>query len=560
LIRLKEPLRRFEYDSLGAQVLGCTDVDNNGLSGVELFFDNELRGRAGMMVMQRDALGRRHHDIDLPQTPPEHGSGLVLTVDVNIQGIVEDELSRGVRVAGAVSGTAIAVEPASGEILAMASYPGFDPNQVRSAEPASIRVRAITDSYEPGSTMKAITAAAAIEEEVVDAEEALDGEGGAIMVGTHVIRDDHPLPRMTFRQALEHSSNIAFARVAARLTEPRFYKYVRDFGFGIATGIDLPGEARGEVRKPAQFVKGTQQFMAFGYQLAVTPLQLVCAYAALANGGVMMRPHLLKRRLGREGDVVEEVEPQQIRRVVSEETAAIVRDMLIGTVERGTGQAARIPGLKIAGKTGTAQQIADGSYSKEKYNASFIGFFPAEDPKVALLVLLDSPTNGYYGGQVAAPIFREIARRVVNASMHGSEPVALAPSTSTAQAVAFVTSDRVVVPDLRGLDIDAAQTIAERYGFRVMAQGSGRVIVAQAPAPGSAAPRRGVVTLNASRSFPAQRMPDVRGLSLRRAINLLNASRIRLRVSGAGRVSAQKPDPGAVVDPGRTTALLQCRD
>ena len=558
VIRIKEPLRRFEYDSLGAQLLGYTDVDNEGLGGVELFFNNQLRGKPGFMIMQRDALGRRRADIDLPQSLPEHGSGLVLTIDINVQGIVEEELARGVRAAGAASGTAVALDPRTGEILALSSFPSFNPNRVRGADPATIRIRAITDVYEPGSTMKAITAAAAIEEEVIDSEEAIDGENGVITVGGHTIRDDHPQAEMTFRTALEQSSNIAFAKVAGRMPAPRFYKYIRDFGFGIVSGIDLPGEVRGEVKKPNSFSAGTQEFMAFGYELAVTPLQLASAYAAIANGGVMMKPHLLKRRLDREGTIVEEIEPQEIRRVVSEETAARVRDMLVGVVDRGTGTAARIQGLRIAGKTGTAQQLSEGAYSKSKYNASFAGFFPAEDPNVVLLVLLDSPTNGYYGGQVAAPIFREIARRIVNASMHGSEPVLRVASHEGAQRtpVPLAASETIGVPDLRGVALAGARTIAERYGLRVMAKGDGGVVVDQEPAPHVAARRRSVVTLITGTD--ATRMPDLRGMTVRRAMNVLSAGRIRPRITGSGRVRSQSPAPGEAIDPRRVTAALRC--
>jgi cell division protein FtsI (penicillin-binding protein 3) len=555
VIRIKEPLRRFEYDSLGAQILGYTDVDNNGISGVEHHFNEQLKGRPGFMIMQRDALGRRRPDIDLPQSPPEHGSGLMLTIDINVQGIVEEELARGVRSASAASGTAVAIDPRTGEILAMSSYPSFNPNAVRGADPAAIRIRAITDTYEPGSTMKAITAAAAIEEGVIDVEEEIDGNGGVLQIGDQTIRDDHPVANMTFRSALEQSSNVGFAKIAERLAAPRFYKYVRDFGFGIVSGVDLPGEVRGEVKKPNDFTVGTQEFMAFGYELAVTPLQLVSAYAAIANGGVMMKPHLLKRRLDREGEIVEEIEPQEIRRVVSEETAATVRDMLVSVVEKGTGSAARITGLRIAGKTGTAQQLSGGAYSKEKYNASFAGFFPAENPRVALLVLLDSPTNGYYGGQVAAPIFREIARRVVNASMHGSEEIRIASTARQRAAVPLAASATLAVPDLRGVELGAARRVAERYGFRVMARGTGRIVVAQEPAPRTAVEQRGVVTLVTGSA--EARMPDLRGLSLRRAVNLLNAGRIKPRITGSGRVRTQSPPPGSAIT-GRIVATLRC--
>lgn len=560
LIKLKEPLRRFEYGTLGAQAIGCTDVDNNGLNGIELFYNGQLRGTDGYIVMQRDARGHRRPDVDLPQAKPEHGDGLVLTLDINVQGIVEEELKKGVDHAGAASGTAIAVDPRTGEVLAIASYPSYDPNDLRHADQAAIRVRAVTDMYEPGSTMKVVTAAAALEEGNVRVDSRIDGEGGLYRLGAHTIRDDHPAGVMSFREAMEHSSNIAFAKVASSVPRPRFYKYVRDFGFGIVSGIDLPGEARGDVRKANEFEDGTQEFMAFGYGLAVTPLQLVCAYAAVANGGVMMQPHLLKRRLDRSGEVIEEIAPQEVRRVISVATADTLREMLVGVVERGTGTEARVSGLRIAGKTGTAQQLANGAYSKSKYNASFVGFFPADDPKVALLVLLDSPTNGYYGGQVAAPIFREIARRIagVASADDRQEPAFAATRPATARAVPG-TPERLRVPDLRGVDAESARRVAEKYGCRVVVRGRGPMVASQSPAPGAVTEPHAVVTLTMNEAVPSGLMPDVRGLSLRRALNMLNACGVKPRIEGSGVVATQSPAPNTPLVNRRQSVVLVCR-
>lgn len=561
LIKIKEPLRHFEYGALGAQAIGCTDIDNHGLSGVELYYDEILRGVDGYMVMQRDAQGHRRPDIDFPLSRPEHGDGLVLTLDINTQGVVEDELRKGVERAGAASGTAIALDPRSGEILAIATYPGFDPNNVKRADPSAIRVRAITDTYEPGSTMKVVTAAAALEEGAISTTEEIDGEGGTYQLGVQTIRDDHPEGMMTIRRAFELSSNISFAKIATRLPSPRFYKYVRDFGFGIISGVDLPGEAHGEVKKPNEFGEETQSFMAFGYQLSVTPLQLVSAYAAVANGGVMMKPHLLKRRLNRDGQVVEQIEPQEIRQVISRRTADTLRDLMVGVVEEGTGREARIPGLRIAGKTGTSQQLSEGIYSKQKYNASFVGFFPADDPKVTLLVLLDSPTNGYHGGQVAAPIFREIARRIVNASMEGSEPApAIAASADSVQLQPAKASSRLHVPDFRGIDPEHARMIAEHAGLRIVLQGNGSFVATQTPVAGAVVDRLGVVTLGTAVPARPRTMPDVRGMTLRRALNILNACRIQPRVSGSGIVRGQAPAPSTPLPAASPVALLQCSE
>lgn len=555
LIHLREPLRHFEFTTVGAQIIGGTNIDNQGISGIELYYDNRLHGRDGYIVMQRDARGRRRPDVDLPQLPPEHGEGLVLTIDINMQTIIEEELRVGVEQSGAASGTAVAIDPRTGELLAAASSPTFDPNSMGLASADAMRVRAITDTYEPGSTMKAITAAAALEEGIVSVDDLFDAERGVWKVGTHVVRDDHAAESLTFRQGLEMSSNIVMAKVASRIPIPRFYKYVRDFGFGIASGIDLPGEVRGEVRKPSEFGSETRQFMAYGYQLAVTPLQLLVAYAAIANDGVMMKPHLLKRRLDREGSVVEEVVPQEIRRVVSSETARTVRDLLVGVVSHGTGKEAQIPGLRIAGKTGTAQQLDDGTYSRKKYNASFVGFFPADAPTVALLILLDSPTNGYYGGQVAAPIFRNIARRIVGVAAPSETHAASVQVSGTAPTTSPAgTLSALRVPDLRGIDPEGARSLVEHYGFRPLLQGSGRTIVAQFPSPGASADPRSVVTLVAG--APPQDVPDLRGLTLRRALAFLAMTRLSPRVKGMGIVRQQDPSPGSSFPPSGVVTLI----
>jgi len=558
LIKLKEPLRHFEYASLGSQALGGTDIDNNGLNGVELYYNQQLKGSDGYIVMQRDAHGRRRPDVDLPQLRPEHGDGLVLTLDINVQGIVEDELRKGVERAGAASGTAIVIDPRTGEILALASYPTYDPNDLRSATPAAVRVRAITDMYEPGSTMKLVTAAAALEEGEVTPDDQIDAEGGTYKLGSYTIRDDHPANMISFREAIQYSSNIAFAKIATRVAPPRFYKYVRDFGFGIISGVDLPGEARGDVKKPSQFTNGTQEFMAFGYQLAVTPLQLACAYAAIANGGVMMKPHLLKKRLDRNGNVIEQIQPQEIRRVVSQETADTLRGLLVDVVEKGTGKEARISGLRVAGKTGTAQQLSGGEYSKSKYNASFAGFFPADEPKYTLLVLLDSPTNGYHGGQVAAPIFREIARRIAGTSVpeETPAPVYAAQGPEQFQQVARLTKLRL--PDLRGIDAGAAREIGVKFGCRVVVEGNGDVVLAEEPAHGTEVEAGSVITLVTTAPGDTRQMPDLRGMSVRRALNILNTCRIRPQIRGAGIVRSQTPAPNTPLSASTRTAMLVC--
>ena len=420
---------------------------------------------------------------------------------------------------------------------------------------------ASTDTYEPGSTMKGITAAAALEEGAVGPEEMIDGEGGEFLLSNgYVIRDDHPLGLVSFADAFRWSSNVVFAKVARQLDPTTFYKYVRDFGFGISTGVDLPGEVRGEVKKPEEFSEETQEFMAYGYQLAVTPLQLAVAYGAIANGGVIMRPHILKKKVVGDGNVLEEVKPEEIRRVISEETAATVRDMLTDVVEQGTGQAAQTSSIQVAGKTGTAQILHEGSYANKRYNASFVGFFPADDPKVVLLVLLTEPQNGYYGGQIAAPIFSAIAQRVVNATMVNKEKQLLQVTNDRGGDQSVESSPAVIVPDMRGLDRDGAVRLALSYRLKTSVQGIGSRVLRQSPAPGEVVNKLGVVHLSFGDSTRLQEVPDLRGMTLRRALAVLNEYRLQPRVVGTtgGVIEGQRPLPGTRVSRDEKITL-RCR-
>lgn len=557
LIVLTEPLRRFEYGTTAAQLVGCVNLDNTGLSGLELQYDSLLRGKQGYVIMQRDALGRRRPDIDLPRVDPTHGESIQLTIDMTIQSIAEDELSKGVAAAKAASGTVVALDPRTGEILALASWPSFDPNDLANADQSTIRPRGTTDTYEPGSTMKAITAAAAIEEGVVRRNEIINGEGGEWKLDDgSIVRDDHAVGDVSFNEAFRQSSNVVFAKVAERIEPADFYHYIRDFGFGIATGVDLPGEVRGEVKRPERFSEETQAFMAYGYQLSVTPLQLATAYGAIANGGVIMRPHIVKKRMSADGEPIEEIAPTKVRRAVSPTTAAQVRSMLVDVVERGTGRSARFAGMTVAGKTGTAQQLAEGSYTSGRYNSSFVGFFPAERPQIVLLVLLQDPQNGYYGGQVAAPIFSAIARRVINATMVDQN--AKVATASTTQRKRRPTGASIT-PDLRGLDRDGARLLAAQNGLRIALNGKGDRVVRQSPGPG--APTEAGATLSLTVGTREASLPDLRGMTLRRALAILSDLGVEPRITGAGGgiVAGQTPAPGIQIKRKGMTVTLRCR-
>jgi len=503
LIRLHEPERKYEMP-LAEQVIGNTNVDNEGIGGVELAYDSLLRGSDGFVVLDRDGLGRRRPDEGMPQLPPVAGENLVLTIDAMYQDIVESELTAGVERAQAEAGTAVMLDPHTGAILAMAETVSKEVRDSGAQQMAALRNRAVTDVFEPGSTFKIVSAAAALEENLVKPDERFYAENGAYHWQNCTITDAHPLGEITFADALAQSSNICFAKLSQRFRPPVFFKYLRDFGFGIPTGVDLPGEVRGSVRKPEDYTPTTQAFNAFGYGVTVTPLQLACAYAAIANGGILMKPYIVAERIGAGGKILMQSKPEEVRRVVSTGTASEMTALLCGVVEHGTGTLAQLTSMHVAGKTGTSQQVEGGEYSKSKYSASFAGYFPAENPQIVLLVVLDAPKNGYYGGSVSAPIFRAIASRVVSSqSFHNG---AAAPST-----------------------IVCNQQEAENSAGAVLSAGNS-----------SNVSYKNCTTAPMMKTLGGT-APDVRGMTVRRAEAVFASAGIRVRLLGSGIISREEP-------------------
>ena len=404
--------RYYPRRSLAAHVIGFTGLDDKGLEGVELEYDHLLSGGVRSLNGRVDALGRI---VFREAEAIPAGSDLFLTIDEVIQHVAERELDAAIRRSGAKSGTVIVVDPGTGEILALANVPSYDLNTYGSYPPAFRRNRALTDPYEPGSVFKLILAAAALEEGLVSPEDLFYGDNGVIEVAGVKIRDHEQYGRMTFRDVVAFSSNVGAVKVGMKVGKDIFYSYITSFGFGLPTVVDLPGEDPGLIRQPRQWSGVSIGAVSIGYEISATPIQLVTAVAAVANGGYLMRPHVVKAVRGPDGGM-KEIHPIPVRRVLSPETARTLASMLTEVVERGTGQAAAIPGTTVAGKTGTAQKIdhSTGRYSRTQVVASFVGYVPAEDPRLAILVLIDEPQRFTWGGSVAAPAFREIAREALS--------------------------------------------------------------------------------------------------------------------------------------------------
>ncbi|MFP4526956.1 MAG: penicillin-binding transpeptidase domain-containing protein [Candidatus Kapaibacterium sp.] len=551
LIIIPEPKRIYPYGRIGAQLIGATDIDNRGISGIELRWDSLLRGSAGYMIMRRDALGRKQPAADLPLAPPVDGNSLRLTIDIDLQSILEYELRQGVLSSRAESGTAIVLHPATGEVLAMASYPGFDPNRITRESESSLRNQAVTDLLEPGSTFKLITAAAALEENVVTPDMVFDGHKGRLRVGRVTIDDSHPLDQATFREAVEHSSNIIFSKIATKIPDNLLYKYIRDFGFGIALDIELPGEVSGKILKPDELTSTMKRFVGFGYGISATPLQLANAYSTVANHGEMMRPMLVRNINTPSGSELREFRPEKIRRVISPRTADTLAALLTGVVDSGTGRNARIEGIRIAGKTGTSQQYVGGVYSKRDYNASFAGFFPADDPQLALFIIIDRPKGNYYGGAAAAPVFRNIAARTMNAF----EKYIYADSDAE-----YSAPDSVFAPNVRGMTPADAESTLELSGLDYESEGAGAYVSAQNPAAGILVPTGSEVMVTLSKwnytnidSLKANFDPV--GLPVRRAVALLHRAGIEADIIGSGYVHSS----GWIERSGRPVCRLRCK-
>jgi cell division protein FtsI/penicillin-binding protein 2 len=556
IITVPTPKRRYHFQTLAGQVIGYTSNDYQGMSGIEKFMNKELAGQEGYIVYQRNASGFRRPDVEYPSREPVNGRSVVLTIDQVYQSIAEEELARGVEKYTALSGRCIILQPRTGEVLAMANYPSIDPNRFYEYDYENARNKVVTDLYEPGSTFKVVAMSAALNEGLYGPDDKVDGGNGCWNYDppNNPIIDEHKLGMATLREAFEYSSNVIHAKLADKVGAETFYKYARNFGFGVKTGIELPGEHNGDLKKPVQWSGATLKYMGFGYGVAVTALQIACAYAAIANDGLLMRPMIRKWLIDSDRNIIDEQVPQVVRRVVSAKTAATMKEFMQGVVDHGTAQRAKIAGINVAGKTGTTQRYLGGNYSSTSHIASFVGFFPVEDPKILILVIVDAPQGGSFGGIVSAPIFRDIAMRIINSSNEFArkpeKPVYLAAD-----------SGRVTVPGFIGMAVNNARSLAGSRGLQLAVSGSGDFVHEQnPPANGKVAPGS-TIAIKLSRQPEGEHatipMPDLRGLTLRQAAAYLRKSRVKVNASGNGIVRSQLPLPGETLVCGGT-CTLQC--
>jgi len=507
---VKEPKRFYPNAEIGSHVIGFTGLDPEGLEGIERKFDSTLLGNTGYMITERDALGRDVGTRGMVTKDASTGQNIGLTIDKNIQYIAEKELAAAVESSRAKGGIAIVMEPNSGKVLAMANYPTFNPNSLAKASPQALRNKAITDSFEPGSTMKVFLIAAALEEKVIYPQEGFNCENGVYNIGGRTIHDTHKYGRLSIGDILKYSSNIGAAKIGSRLGPERLYGYLRNFGFGTRSNVDLPGEVAGYLRNKSQWYGVDLATISFGQGISVSALQLATAMSAVANGGTLMQPYVVDKIVDGKGNVLKQFSPVSRQRVISPETARNVARMMEGVAaEGGTGTNASVDGYKVAGKTGTAQKAdpVTKGYSLDKRTASFVGFIPAEQPRLTILVVIDEPKTSSYGGVVAAPAFSAIAR----------------------QSLCYLR----VAPN---------QPLKKKSGvLEAKLEEPEKPVVETVAAAEESAPENQVQG--------EMYMANFHGLSMRQALQLMDKRKLNVRLLGSGRVVEQSPPPGKKITP-----------
>ncbi len=532
-----ESERFYPNRSLAAHILGSVNIDGEGLEGLELSLEDRLRGESASIPALRDRRGRVVFSDHLLDDRASLGDDVVLTIDRAIQAVAERELMLSVRTFEAQSGSVVVMDPNTGEILAMASYPTFDPNDAGASPPGHRRFRAITDRFEPGSTVKPFTVAAALAAGVLRPSERIDCEGGRMEVeGSIPIRDTHACTGpITPAEVLSHSSNIGAAKIGRRLTSRGLYRAFRRFGFGVPTGVPLPGETSGVLRHHSEWYERDMLSIAFGQGISVNALQLAAAMGVIANGGRLMEPTLIRRIVDANGDVVEESSPSVRRQVVPRATARLVADMLTAvTSDDGTGAEAAIEGYLVAGKTGTAQKhdAVRGGYHTDAENhwlSSFVGFVPAEAPRLVIAVIIDEPTIDHYGGVVAGPVFRRVGEAALR---HLGVP----PSGSG----------------------EALERLSREIRARARAEASAETAaLAEAETDAESATDTAEPTLDPREPGEDEsRVPELMGRNLRAAMQLLVGEGLAMDVDGEGSVVAMFPAAGEIVPRGSAVRIV----
>ncbi len=524
-----ESMRVYPNRELACQTLGFVNMNGDGGAGLELQYDKELKGKEGLYSFDIDAR-RKSFRVQVDK-PPAQGRSLVLSIDKSIQYIADRELKAGVEKTQAKAGTAIVMESETGRILALSNYPQFNCNTYNQYEPDYWRNRAVSDIFEPGSTFKVVVAAAALEAGLTRADELIDCQMGSITIGRHVFHDHKGYGLLTFSQVLEYSSNVGAAKLGMRLGQQGLYEALRNFGFGSKSGIDLPGEIIGLVRDWRKWSGLSIGAISFGQEVGVTSLQILNSINAIANGGYLVRPSIVDRIIDENGDLHFARTPERTR-LMSPRTAEAVANAFEGVVLRGTGKRAALEGYRAAGKTGTAQKIEGGRYSNNKYLASFIGFAPLPKPKITVLVQIDEPKIGHYGGDVSAPYFQKIAQETLMLLRVPPDqnivPPQIAPQTADADSGDYIPNATPIEPLPALAERQAEEEILDAIAVQV----AGNLIT----------------------------LPDFRGMSKRKVLDQCIDLQVRLKATGSGVAVYQWPLPGTKLPVGSACNVTFARE
>ncbi|MCR4963545.1 MAG: PASTA domain-containing protein [Firmicutes bacterium] len=549
---IEETQRYYPNGVLAAHVIGFSGIDNEGLEGVEKSMDGVLAGTDGRIVGEYDNQGRLITQAEYEYIAPTDGSDVYLTIDENIQFFAERELDALMNSDTPPKGAGVLImRPQTGEILAAAYRNAFDPNHYGDFDASAYRNFLISDSYEPGSVFKIITGSTALEEGVADLSSRYYDPGYIMVNGTRIgCWTNNPHGSQSFAEAVKNSCNPAFVTIGLSIEEKQqglFYKYIRAFGFGQNTGVDLPGEAPGILIDEENVHKVEIGTISIGQGIAVTPIQMITAVSAVANGGVLLKPQIVSKVVDSDGTVRKKAKAEPVRQVISAETSATMLEVLQGVVEEGSGTKAAIPGYKVAGKTGTAQKAKNGVYAPGKYVGSFAGIVPADHPELVCLVIVDEPSGVYYGSQVAAPVFSAVVSDCLRY-------LGIAPSIENEVKPSV---NQIKVIDVTNLSAEGAEQALRLSGFQVEVAGSGDVVVSQLPAAGSKADEGSLVSIELGEAPETGALgmitvPDLSGKRMSEVASLLSAMGLKLTYTGSGEAVEQKPEAGEKVQAGST--------
>ena len=505
--------RYYPHHNIAAQVLGYTNLDDEGISGIEKDYNNYLKGTPGWVYKTKGWSGKIQHKSGMPFQKSIDGSNIQLTIDLEYQSILEEELKKRQIETNASSATGIIMDPQTGDVLAMATTPGFDNNKFVSTKPEFHRIKSITDQFEPGSTYKIVSTVSAIYNDIINLNDEFNCENGSFEYHTKKITDHESYSMLTPSQIIHHSSNIGIIKMMEQVGKKKLFSVSRDFGFGSKTGINLNGEVAGKLNHYNEWSAVSLGMIAMGHEVGVTAIQLASAYCALANGGYLLKPRIVRQIMDQRKKIIYSEEPVVIRKIANETTVKSIREMLRGVITKGTGKNADIPGWKVAGKTGTAQKWKNGKYSNSDFISNFIGFLPYENPQLLALIMLDEPSKPFHwGNEGAAVAFKRIMGRIIN-------------------------MDDSIKPPLKKTlqnENETEKMIADTKESNI------EFVMRETPLHLSTFTRSPNKTI----------VPEVRGLSMRKTMITLNDYDLKYKISGSGKVYWQSPKPGEIVNKG----------